>query len=65
MKKCFTLAEVVVVLVVMSFLASVLTPTLIANNEQRVMLTALKKNYEDLVVLQDAINLDIFLFFKT
>ena len=57
-KKGFTLAEVVIVLVVMSAVAMILTPTLISNNEQRVMLTALKKNYADLLVLQDAINLE-------
>ncbi len=57
-KKGFTLAEVVVVLVVMAVVASILMPTLIANNEQRVMVTALKKNFADLQTLQDAINLE-------
>lgn len=57
-KKGFTLAEVAIVLVVMSFVACILTPTLISGNEQRVMETSLKKSFEDLVILQDAINLE-------
>ena len=57
-KKGFTLAEVAIVLVVMAFIASILTPTLISGNEQRVMETSLKKSFEDLVILQDAINLE-------
>ena len=59
--KAFTLAEVLIALVIIGIIAAITVPTIIANAQKNAFKSALKKNYS---ILQQAFNLERGYFFN-